>query len=123
MPMASAPYALPWAISARIRLVPSCAAVTLTQPRASRTVTTRGLSFFSVPLARAASRILRATSSVSSAIERFLCGRGGGGWRAVEAQRQHAGDMQGAAPGAVLDLMSARSAVRNDQRCGVRAPD
>src|SRR3954466_9550094 len=113
MPKASAPYALPWAISLRIRLVPSWAAEILTQPRASRTVTTRGFSFFSTPLASAASRILRATSRVSSAINGFLCDRGGSwvGSRVVEAHRQHARDVKGAALGAILDLMPARGAV------------
>src|SRR3954447_5082247 len=66
MPMANAPYALPWAISLRSRLVPSWAAEILTQPRASSTVTTSGFSFFSTPLARAVSRIFRARSRVRS---------------------------------------------------------
>src|SRR3977135_4325251 len=107
MPIASAPYALPWAISLRSRLVPSCAAEILTQPRASRTVTTRGFSFFSTPLASATSRILRAISSVSSAMGGLLCDRGGigGGSGAVEAHRQYARDVNGAAVGAILDLM------------------
>src|SRR5712671_6804596 len=124
MPIASAPYALPWATSLRSRLVPSCAAEILTQPRASRTVTARGFSFFSTPLARATSRILRATSRVSSAMDGFLCD-GGGSWvgsRTVEAHRQHAGDVKGATPGAVLDLMPARGSVSDDQRRIVRAP-
>src|SRR5467141_2896006 len=125
MPIASAPYALPCAISLRSRLVPSCATEALTQPRASRTVTTRGFSFFSTPLASAASRILRATSRVSSAINGFLCDRGGSwvGSRVVEAHRQHARDVKGAALGAILDLMPARGAVGDDQRRSIRALD
>src|SRR5882672_10958323 len=123
MPIASAPYALPCAISLRIRLVPSCAAMALTQPRASRTVTTSGLSFFSTPLARATSRILRATSRVSSAMDGFLCDRGGSwiGSRAAETHRQHPRDVNGATPGAVLDLMPARGTVGDDQRSIIRA--
>src|SRR5882757_383110 len=125
MPIASAPYALPWAISLRSRLVPSCAAEILTQPRASRTVTTRGFSFFSTPLASATSRILRAISRVSSAMARFLCKGGGSfiGSRVVEARCQHAGDMKGGAVRAILDLMAARGAVGDDQRRIVGAPD
>src|SRR5258706_1551153 len=124
MPRARAPYALPWAISLRSRLVPSCAAVALTQPRASRTVTTRGFSFFSRPLARAASRILRATSRVSSAMDGFLCDRGGSwvGPRVVEAHRQHPRDVKGATSGAILDLMPARGSVSDDQGRIIRAP-
>ena len=52
----------------RSRLVPSCAAQALTQPRASRMVTTSGFSFFSIALGKGGVRILRATSRVSSAI-------------------------------------------------------
>src|SRR5712671_2872294 len=125
MPNASAPYALPWATSPRIRLVPSCAAEALTQPRTSRTVTTRGFSFFSMLLASATSRILRATSRVSSAMDGFLCDRGGSwvGSRVVEAHRQHARDVKGAALGAILDLVPARGAVGDDQRRSIRALD
>src|SRR5260370_35743075 len=125
MPRARAPYALPWATSPPIRLVPSCAAEALTQPRASRTVTTRGFSFFSMPLARATSRILRATSRVSSAMDGFLCDREGSwvGSRIVEAHRQHARDVKGAALGAILDLVPARGAVGDDQRRSIRALD
>src|SRR5712671_4220615 len=124
MPIASAPYALPWATSLRSRLVPSCAAEILTQPRASRTVTARGFSFFSRPLARATSRILRATSRVSSAMDVFRCDRGGSwiGSRAVEAHRKHPRDVKGATSGAVLDLMPARGSVGDDQRSIIRAP-
>src|SRR5258708_16928339 len=124
MPRARAPYALPWATSPRSRLVPSCAAEALMQPRASRTVTTRGFSFFSMPLARATSRILRATSRVSSAMKGFLCWWGGNwvGSRVVEAHRHHACDVNGATAGAVLDLVPARGAAGDDQRCRIRAP-
>src|SRR5580692_2072060 len=123
MPMASAPYALPCAISARIRLVPSCAAVTLTTPRASRTVTTSGFSFFSTALASAASRILRATSRVSSAMDRFLCDEGGirVRTRAVEAHRQRAGNVNGGTVGAILDLVPARRAVGDHKRARIGA--
>src|SRR5664279_3219816 len=109
MPIASAPQALPCAISARIRLVPSCAAVALTQPRASRTVMTSGLSFSSIDLASAASRILRAMSRVRSAMDRVLYGGSGDGLRdgAIEAKRQHLRDMQRIAAGAVGDLVPA----------------
>src|ERR1700760_3097361 len=124
IPIASAPYALPWAISARIRLVPSCAAVILMAPRASRTAITSGLNFFSTPLASAASRILRATSRVSSAMGGLLFD--GGGIRdragAVEAHRQHPGDMEGAAAGAILDLMPARRTVGDNKRGIIGAP-
>src|SRR3954462_3675373 len=125
MPMANAPQALPWAISARIRLVPSCAAVTFTQPRASRMVTTSGFIFFSTPLASAASRILRAVSRVRSAMKLFLC-NGRDCWfrsRIVEAHGQHAGDVDRFPRGAVLDLMPARGAVGHDQRGAVGAAD
>src|SRR6266702_2505861 len=100
------------------------AAEILTQPRASRTVTTRGFSFFSTPLASATSRILRAISSVSSAMDRFLCETGGirVGSRAVEAHRQHARDMKGCTVRAILDLMPARGAVRDDQCRIIRLP-
>src|SRR5260370_24628160 len=124
MPIASAPKALPWAISLRSRLVPSWAAEILTQPRASSTVTASGFSFFSRPLASAASRILRATSRVSSAMDGFLCD-GWGSWvgsRTLEAHRQHPRDVKGATPGAVLDLMPARSSVSDDQGGIIRAP-
>src|SRR5881227_402366 len=121
MPMASAPNALPCAMSLRNRLVPSCAAEFFTQPRASSTVTTSGFSFFSTPLARATSRILRATSRVRSAMERFLHEtnviRGGGAAR--QAHRQHARDVDRAALGAILDLVPARGAVGHDQRFGI----
>src|SRR5215813_11699479 len=122
MPMASAPQALPFAISARIRLVPSCAAVTFTTPRASRMVMTSGFSFFSTALASAALRIFWAVSRESSAIYAFLCdGRGGGvGFLAVEAHRQHARDMDGFALRAVLDLVPARCAVGNDDGFFIR---
>src|SRR5712664_996671 len=124
MPIASAPYALPCAISLRSRLVPSCAAEILTQPRASSTVTTSGFSFFSTPLASATSRILRAISSVRSAMDRFLCETGGirPGSCAVEAHRQHARDMKGCTVRAILDLMPARGAVRDDQCRFIRLP-
>src|SRR4051812_74532 len=86
-------------------------------------VMTSGFSFFSTPLARAASRILRATSRVSSAMNGFLCGRGGGGnWgRAVEAHREYTRDVKGCTVRAILDLVPARGAVRDDQRSGVGA--
>src|SRR5882757_10047917 len=119
MPKASAPYALPWAISARIRLVPSCAAVTFMQPRASRMVTTSGFSFFSTPFASAASRILRATSRVNSAINLFLWIGGWVGFRIVEAHGQHARDVDRLARGAVPDLVPAGGAVGHDERIGV----
>ena len=45
------------------------------------------------------------------------------GSRVVEAHRQHARDVKGAAAGAVLDLMPARGPVRNDHRRGIGAPD
>ena len=44
-------------------------------------------------------------------------GRGAG---RVDAHRQHAGDMQRVAVGAVVDLMPARGAVGDDQRVGRR---
>src|SRR6202042_1798648 len=116
MPIASAPYALPCAISARIRLVPSWAAVTFTAPRTSSTVMTSGLSFFSTPFASAASRILRAMSRVSSAIFKVsLCVRGGL-LVGVKAHRQCAGDVKGGAISAVLDLVAAGGAVGNHER-------
>src|SRR5258708_37571579 len=88
------------------------------QPRASRMVTTSGFSFFSTPFASAASRILRATSRVSSAIYLFLCTGGlfGFGSCVVEAHGQHAGEVDRFPRGAVLDLMPARGAVGYDQR-------
>src|SRR3954452_12327858 len=106
MPIASAPYALPWAISLRSRLVPSCAAEILTQPRASSTVITSGFSFFSTPLASAASRILRATSRLSSDMDDSFAWEGGlrAGSRAVEAHRQHTCDVKGCAVGAIGNL-------------------
>src|ERR1700753_2892102 len=121
MPMASAPYALACAISARIRLVPSCAAVILMQPRASRMATTSGFSFFSTPFARAASRILRAISRVSAAMSGFLWLGRGRGVRVVEAHRQYACNVDGVATGAVRDLVPARGAVGDDQCRGIRA--
>src|SRR3984957_11941438 len=124
MPIASAPYALPWAISARIRLVPSWAAVTFTAPRASSTVMTSGFNFFSTAFASAASRILRATSRVSSAIFKVsLCVRGGllMGGCPVKAHRQRAGDVKGGTFGAVLDLVAAGGAVGNHERFGLSA--
>src|ERR1700722_17337017 len=121
MPIASAPYALPWAISARIRLVPSWAAVTFTAPRASSTVMTSGFIFFSTAFASAASRILRAMSRVSSAIFKVsLCVRGGL-LVGVKPHRQCAGDVKGGAISAVLDLMPAGGAVGNHERFGLRA--
>src|SRR6202012_2505935 len=124
MPIASAPYALAWAISARIRLVPSWAAVILMQPRASRMAMTSGFSFFSTPLASAASRILRATSRVSSAMSGFLWLGGGIGSGActVEAHLQYPRDVDGVATGAIPDLMPAGGAVGDDQCRGVGAP-
>src|ERR1700754_3655055 len=124
MPMASAPQALPCAISARIRLVPSCAAVTFTAPRTSRMVITSGFNFFSTALAREASRILRATSRVSSAMSGFLCDGGGRGDRAcdVKAHRQHLRDVKCATSGAVLDLVPAGGAVCHDQCRAIGTP-
>src|SRR5262249_5335421 len=120
MPMASAPQALPWAISARIRLVPSCAAVTFTAPRTSRMVMTSGLNFLSTALASAASRIVRAMSRVSSAMRAFLMGERGG-CVGIKAHRECPGDMEGGALRAILDLVAAGGAV-GDQECfGSRA--
>src|SRR5215469_2598876 len=117
MPMASAPYALPCAISARIRLVPSCAGASLSTPRASRIVTTSGFSFSSVDFAKAASRILRAVSSESSAMAGVLCsGRSGFDLGAVEAHRQHARDVKRLALRAIVDLVPAGGAVGDDER-------
>src|ERR1700744_4758923 len=123
MPIASAPQALPCAISARIRLVPSCAAVTFTAPRASSTVMTSGFSFFSTALANAASRILRATSRVSSDMgvsllrkeDLRICAG------AVEAHGEHTRDVQGCTLSAILDLMPARGTVGDDECAGLRA--
>src|ERR1700760_2039083 len=112
MPIASAPYALPCAISARIRLVPSCAAVTFTAPRGSRMVITSGFSFFSTALANAASRIFRAMSRVSSAMDVVLVET----WRfrAIEADGEHARRVKRLARRAVLDLVAAGGAVGDD---------
>src|SRR3984885_16364485 len=121
MPIASAPYALPCAISARIRLVPAWGAVTFTAPRTSSTVMTSGLSFFSTPFASAASRVLRAMSRVSSAIFKVsLCVRGGL-LVGVKAHRQSAGDVKSGAISAILDLVAAGGAIGNHQRFGLRA--
>src|SRR5690348_8420740 len=127
MPMASAPQALPLAISARIRLVPSCAAVTFTAPRASRMVITNGFSFFSTPFASEASRILRAISRVSSAI--FLSWflslevKRSSRCRLIETHRQHAGDVKRFALRAVLDLVPAGRAVGDDKGLLIRTTD
>src|SRR5665213_3753100 len=93
-------------------------------PRASRMATTSGFSFFSTPLASTASRILRATSRVSSAMSGFLwLGRGrGGDVGAVEAHRQHARNVERVAAGAVLDLVPAGSAVGTNECRGIGAP-
>src|SRR6516165_9723519 len=122
MPMARAPQALPWAISARIRLVPSCAAVIFTVPRASRMVTTSGLNFFSRPLASAASRILRATSRDRSVINFSLgCGRLGSNGLAVEADCEKLRCVQRTSRGAILDLVPAGGAVGDDEGRAISA--
>src|SRR5260370_17896987 len=78
-----------------------------------------------MPLASATSRILRATSRVSSAMDRFLYECGGileVRSRAVEAHRQDACDVKGCTVRAIGNLMPARGAVGDDQRAGIRAP-
>src|SRR5436305_12271640 len=124
MPIASAPYALPWAISLRSRLVPSCAAAILTHPRASSTVTTSGFSFFSTALASAESRILRATSRVSSDMHDSFARREGLGLRlsGVEAHGQHARDVKGRTAGTIGNLMTARGAIGDDHRGFIGGP-
>src|ERR1700722_20455347 len=80
---------------------------------------TSGFNFFSTAFASAASRILRATSRVSSDIFKVsLCVRGGllMGGCPVKAHRQRAGDVKGGSFGAVLDLMAAGGAVGDHER-------
>src|SRR5205085_10119774 len=84
-------------------------------------VMTSGLNFFSTPLASAVSRILRATSRVSSAINLFLW-IGRGRFRCVETHREHARDMDRFARCAIPDLVAARRAVGHDDRTGVGTP-
>ena len=83
-PMASAPAALPVAISARLRLVPSSAAKALSAPRASSTATASGLKLFLRAAASAAlDDLLRNLELHGLLLYAWATARGG--WRPAAA--------------------------------------